>query len=195
MAAFAGSVSVAAVGVVNITMRLEEGKQYFVNRITFTGNTTTRMDQHISGFYDVTGKVLENLGDLSSRFDQHSRELSEAAALVDGSNKHTEAVIGDRRTALVTLINPYFIRPYIIAIDMAGGIASMDSISEWKPFTAPDNKLLEVGFMLFLFALLKARAKLTFGQIIFTLMTFHMMITHMRFLYLFFLLVPVALFA
>jgi outer membrane protein insertion porin family len=28
--------------VVNITMRLEEGKQYFVNRIIFLGNTTTR---------------------------------------------------------------------------------------------------------------------------------------------------------
>jgi outer membrane protein insertion porin family len=28
--------------VVNITMRLEEGKQYFVHRITFAGNTTTR---------------------------------------------------------------------------------------------------------------------------------------------------------
>ena len=26
----------------NITMRLEEGKQYFVNRIIFLGNTTTR---------------------------------------------------------------------------------------------------------------------------------------------------------
>jgi outer membrane protein insertion porin family len=28
--------------VVNVTMRLEEGKQYFVHRITFAGNTTTR---------------------------------------------------------------------------------------------------------------------------------------------------------
>ncbi|HEX5473129.1 MAG TPA: BamA/TamA family outer membrane protein [Vicinamibacterales bacterium] len=27
--------------IVNVTMRMEEGKQYFVNRITFTGNTTT----------------------------------------------------------------------------------------------------------------------------------------------------------
>jgi outer membrane protein insertion porin family len=27
---------------VDVTMRLQEGKQYFVNRITFTGNTTTR---------------------------------------------------------------------------------------------------------------------------------------------------------
>lgn len=28
--------------VVDVTMRMQEGKQYFVNRITFTGNTTTR---------------------------------------------------------------------------------------------------------------------------------------------------------
>jgi outer membrane protein insertion porin family len=32
----------ASLPVVNITMRLEEGKQYFVNRIIFLGNTTTR---------------------------------------------------------------------------------------------------------------------------------------------------------
>jgi outer membrane protein insertion porin family len=41
----APSVAVKALGdqpVVNITMRLEEGKQYFVNRIIFLGNTTTR---------------------------------------------------------------------------------------------------------------------------------------------------------
>jgi outer membrane protein insertion porin family len=31
-----------ATPVVNVTMRMEEGKQYFVNRITFVGNTTTR---------------------------------------------------------------------------------------------------------------------------------------------------------
>ena len=28
--------------IVNVTMRMEEGKQYFINRITFVGNTTTR---------------------------------------------------------------------------------------------------------------------------------------------------------
>ncbi len=32
----------AAAPTVDVTMRLNEGKQYFVNRITFTGNTTTR---------------------------------------------------------------------------------------------------------------------------------------------------------
>src|SRR5439155_4341614 len=28
--------------IVDVTMRLQEGKQYFVNKITFVGNTTTR---------------------------------------------------------------------------------------------------------------------------------------------------------
>jgi outer membrane protein insertion porin family len=32
----------ASTPIVDITMRLQEGKQYFVNRITFVGNTTTR---------------------------------------------------------------------------------------------------------------------------------------------------------
>jgi outer membrane protein insertion porin family len=37
-----GPVEGPAVPTVNVTMRLQEGEQYFVNRITFTGNTTTR---------------------------------------------------------------------------------------------------------------------------------------------------------
>ena len=37
-----GPVDGPAQPTVNVTMRLQEGEQYFVNRITFTGNTTTR---------------------------------------------------------------------------------------------------------------------------------------------------------
>lgn len=37
-----GPVAGPAHPTVNVTMRLQEGEQYFVNRITFTGNTTTR---------------------------------------------------------------------------------------------------------------------------------------------------------
>ena len=37
-----GPVAAPAEPTVNITMRLTEGEQYFVNRITFTGNSTTR---------------------------------------------------------------------------------------------------------------------------------------------------------
>jgi len=37
-----GNASRAATPIVDVTMRVQEGKQYFVNRITFRGNTTTR---------------------------------------------------------------------------------------------------------------------------------------------------------
>ncbi len=37
-----GPVAGPAEPTVNVTMRMQEGEQYFVNRITFTGNTTTR---------------------------------------------------------------------------------------------------------------------------------------------------------
>ncbi len=37
-----GPIAGPAQPTVNVTMRMQEGEQYFVNRITFTGNTTTR---------------------------------------------------------------------------------------------------------------------------------------------------------
>jgi outer membrane protein insertion porin family len=37
-----GPVAGPAESTVNVTLRLQEGEQYFVNRLTFTGNTTTR---------------------------------------------------------------------------------------------------------------------------------------------------------
>jgi len=41
-AAPAGPAAIKGAPIVDVTLRLQEGKQYFVNRITFTGNTTTR---------------------------------------------------------------------------------------------------------------------------------------------------------
>jgi outer membrane protein insertion porin family len=38
----AAAVTKNGLPVVDVTMRVDEGKQYFINRITFTGNTTTR---------------------------------------------------------------------------------------------------------------------------------------------------------
>ena len=70
-----------------------------------TGSTAGNLDQHIGGFYEVTGKVLENLSDLSARFDRHGRDLAAAAEQVESANKHTELVVGDRRVALEALIN------------------------------------------------------------------------------------------
>ena len=109
--------------------------------------------------------------------------------------------IGDKRTLAlwvlflvlcpaVTLVNPYFIRPHIIALNLVNGIAIMDKISDWAPFTAPNNKAVEFGFMAVLFSITWSRARLTIGQIIFALFMLHMMLSYLRFIYLFFLLVP-----
>ena len=43
------------------------------NLLERTGGTTTKMDEHIGSFYDVTSKVLGNLGDLAQQFDEHGR--------------------------------------------------------------------------------------------------------------------------
>ncbi|MGZ5834841.1 MAG: apolipoprotein A-IV repeat region-like domain-containing protein [Xanthobacteraceae bacterium] len=75
------------------------------NLLEKTGATTTRMDQHIGGFYEVTGKVLENLGDLASKFNQHGRELSDAATMLSTSNQETEQAVADRRGMLEGLVN------------------------------------------------------------------------------------------
>lgn len=42
VAAAEGPIAGPATPTVNVTMRMQEGEQYFVNRITFVGNTTTR---------------------------------------------------------------------------------------------------------------------------------------------------------
>lgn len=42
VAAASGPIAGPATPTVNVTMRLTEGEQYFVNRLTFSGNTTTR---------------------------------------------------------------------------------------------------------------------------------------------------------
>jgi hypothetical protein len=75
------------------------------NLLEKTGATTTRMDQHIGGFYEITGKVLENLGDLAAKFNQHGRELADAATMLSTSNQETEQAVADRRGMLEGLVN------------------------------------------------------------------------------------------
>ena len=47
---------------VNVTMRMQEGEQYFVNRITFTGNTTTRDNVIRREMRLVEGGVVQHRG-------------------------------------------------------------------------------------------------------------------------------------
>lgn len=94
---------------------------------------------------------------------------------------------------LVTLVNPYFIKPYQVALGLAGGLQVMREISEWAPFTVPQDRIAEVALLAVVAFLLKVRARFTVGQILFVLATLNMMFTYTRFIYVFFWLVPLAL--
>jgi outer membrane protein insertion porin family len=66
--------------IVDVTLRLQEGEQYFVNRITFTGNTTTRdsvvrreMRLLENGVFNTGGAQVQRQADQSARLLQGDR--------------------------------------------------------------------------------------------------------------------------
>ena len=92
---------------------------------------------------------------------------------------------------LVTLINPYGIQPFVIGLNLMSGIQAMTLITEWQPFNAQVDPIDEAGILLFLGTLLCTRPRLGIFRIFFVLFTLHMMLTHIRFIYVFFLSIPV----
>ncbi len=92
---------------------------------------------------------------------------------------------------LMSLINPYGIVPYLIGFKLMSGIKAMTLITEWRPFDAQVDPINEIGILLFLGALIFARPKLGIFRLLFLLLTFHMMLTHIRFIYVFFLSLPI----
>ncbi len=65
-----------------------------------TGDTTTKMDDHIGSFYGVTTKALGDLTALSQQFDAYGRSLTQAVEVVDTSNRRADETLGARRAAL-----------------------------------------------------------------------------------------------
>ena len=70
-----------------------------------SGVASNQVDQHIVSFHTVTSKVLSDLGQLAGNFEQHGRSLAEAVALVDQSNRRTEETLGERRSAIDTVVS------------------------------------------------------------------------------------------
>ncbi len=65
--------------VVDVTMRMQEGKQYFVNRITFMGNTTTRDNVIRREMRPVRERRLQHRGaEVQRQAPQPARVLQEA---------------------------------------------------------------------------------------------------------------------
>ena len=93
---------------------------------------------------------------------------------------------------LVTLIHPYTYEPFMISLELARGNEAVQFISEWQPFNAKDDRILEAALLVALLAMMMLRLRLTWSKAAFALFTLHMFLVHARFGYVFFLLVPIA---
>ena len=69
-----------------------------------SGVTTAKVEQHLGAFNNVTTKVLHDLNDLSTQFNQHGRSLAEAVQLLELSNRRTEESTTTRQASIEALV-------------------------------------------------------------------------------------------
>ncbi len=70
-----------------------------------SGATTSKVEQHLGAFNNVTSRVLTDLGDLADQFSSHGRTLTEAVELLETSNRRTEDTIVTRQATIDTLVS------------------------------------------------------------------------------------------
>ena len=91
------------------------------------------------------------------------------------------------------LIHPYGIEPLLFAVQISLGNDWIPTISEWLPFNAQDKPIHEAGLLAFFALLLWIRPKLSLSKIAFVLFALHMFLMHQRFVFVYVLLVPMAI--
>jgi hypothetical protein len=94
---------------------------------------------------------------------------------------------------LVSLIHPYGVQAILATLTVAYGNEAVPLIMEWKAFNQPDNPVQEVAMLLGLFGLLASRLRIGWAKALFVVFTLHVYLAHLRFMYLFFLLVPLVI--
>lgn len=92
--------------------------------------------------------------------------------------------------AAATLATPYGVTNYTINLSMISGNETMAFITEWQPFSAQRDRIMEYGLLAGLAALIATRAPIGFTRVAFLIFTLHMFLLHVRFVYVFFLLAP-----
>jgi hypothetical protein len=70
-----------------------------------SGDTTTKVEQHLGTFNNVTTKVLHDLGDLADQFTSHGRTLADAVELLDISNRRADESVGQRHASIDSLVS------------------------------------------------------------------------------------------
>ncbi|MER8850885.1 hypothetical protein NKI51_07985 [Mesorhizobium australicum] len=91
---------------------------------------------------------------------------------------------------LVSLINPYGVQAILATLTVAYGNEAVPLILEWRPFNAQEQVLQEAATLLAFFGLLTSRLRIGWAKALFIVFTLHVYLSHLRFVYLFFLLVP-----
>jgi hypothetical protein len=92
---------------------------------------------------------------------------------------------------VAAIVHPYGYEPIRIGATMMASNTAMAYIMEWMPFNAQTDFIIEYFTITTLAALIGARLKLGWAKTLFIVFMLHMMLTHIRFVYVFFLLVPV----
>ena len=96
---------------------------------------------------------------------------------------------------IAAVLTPYGAQPLMISINTMGGLEVMSWITEWQSFTPSNHPIPELGLMAVLILLLASRASVSWARIAFILFALHLLFSHVRFLYVFFLCVPIVVMA
>ncbi|MER8372284.1 hypothetical protein [Mesorhizobium sp. M1406] len=94
---------------------------------------------------------------------------------------------------LVSLMHPYGVKAILATLTVAYGNEAVPLIMEWKAFAQPDSPVQEAAMLLALFGLLVSRLRIGWAKALFVVFTLHVYLAHVRFMYLFFLLVPLVI--
>lgn len=94
---------------------------------------------------------------------------------------------------LVSLIHPYGVQAILATLAVAYGNEAVSLITEWRPFDAQAYPVQEIAMLLALFGLLVSPLRVGWAKALFIVFTLHVYLAHVRFMYLFFLLVPLVI--
>ncbi|WP_248309553.1 hypothetical protein [Bosea sp. Tri-44] len=94
---------------------------------------------------------------------------------------------------LVSLINPYGLKAILATFTVAGANEAVPLIMEWRPFNASAAPLNEAALLLMVLGLLLSGFRIGLARALFILFALHLYLAHERFVYVFFLLVPLVL--
>jgi len=92
--------------------------------------------------------------------------------------------------ALATLLTHYGLGNYGINFSMMSGNETMPFITEWQPFSASRDRIMELGLLAAFACLVALRPRLGWARLAWLIFILHMFLLHVRFVYVFFLLAP-----